>query len=59
MRNLLKHPDYPDIVGEWARQKAEAETFGSANDNEGSAEVPGDPLLTMLARMDVEATRLW
>jgi hypothetical protein len=54
------NPAYPDIVGEWALQESETGPFGSANDNEGaSAEDLGDPLLAMLARIDVEANRLW
>jgi hypothetical protein len=55
-------PAFPDIVGEWAEQEArrEAEPRGGANDNH--SEEPNewsDPLLPLVARAEIEATRLW
>jgi hypothetical protein len=62
MRHLLMDPAFPDIVGEWAEQEARANPFGrqSTNDNdEGEKDARTDPLLALVARAHVEATRLW
>jgi hypothetical protein len=60
MRHLLMDPAFPDIVGEWAEREARAET---ANDNEGDddsdADALSDPLLALVAKAEIDATRLW
>jgi hypothetical protein len=62
MRHLLMDPSFPDIVGEWAKHEAQVEARRNdcANDNH-DAERTGlsDPLLALVARAEVEATRLW
>jgi len=64
MRHLLTDPAFPDIVGEWASREA-AEMAGSstsANDNaadEAAADELSDPLLALVARAEIEATRCW
>jgi hypothetical protein len=55
-------PAFPDIVGEWAREEAckEAALAACANDNDGGAlDELSDPLLALVAKAEVEATRLW
>ena len=61
MRHLLMDPAFPDIVGEWAEQEArvEAGKVASANDNHDEADELSDPLLALVARAEIEATRLW
>jgi hypothetical protein len=61
MRHLLMDPAFPDIVGEWAEQEAqfEAGKAASANDNHDEAAELSDPLLALVARAEIEATRLW
>jgi hypothetical protein len=62
MRHLLMDPAFPDIVGEWASQEAQedAESPFCANDNHGDAmDGLSDPLLSLVARAEIEATRLW
>jgi hypothetical protein len=53
------NPAFPDIVGEWARN-SEPESSPCANDNgEEDANDLSDPLLTLFARLDIAANRLW
>ncbi len=55
-------PAFPDIVGEWASNEASEGVNSSscANDNHGAAEdALSDPLLSLVARAEIEATRLW
>ena len=63
MRHTLMDPAFPDIVGEWAAQEARLEAVLSscANDNETDREFNAlsDPLLALVARAEIEATRLW
>ena len=61
MRHLLMDPAFPDIVGEWAEQEAREETRrnASANDNHEKGDAASDPLLALVARAEIEATRLW
>lgn len=61
MRHLLQHPAFPDIVAEWAEQefRAQADLRDWANDNEIKPEELSDPFLPLLARTEIEATRLW
>ena len=62
MRHLLTDPAFPDIVGEWAAREADesARAAGIANDNEqAAADELSDPLLALVARAEIEATRLW
>ena len=61
MRHLLNDPAFPDIVGEWAAEKAarEAPERPCANDNHGEGDALSDPLLALVARAEIEATRLW
>ena len=61
MRHLLMDPAFPDIVGEWAKQDArrEANSGSSANDNHDEAPDLSDPLLALVARAEIEASRLW
>jgi hypothetical protein len=60
MRHVLSTPAFPDIVGEWAEEEArkEAEKSPGANDNH-MTEALSDPLLALVARAEIEATRLW
>ena len=58
MRHLLHDPAFPDIVGAWATTEAAS----PANDNDGERpelDDINDPLLLLLARIEVAATRLW
>jgi hypothetical protein len=60
MKHLLMDPAFPDIVGEWAAGESQAQAAsGCANDNDGELEELSDPLLTLVARAEIEATRLW
>ena len=60
MRHLLMDPAFPDIVGEWAKQEAQNEANkASANDNRDEPAELSDPLLALVARAEIEATRLW
>jgi hypothetical protein len=60
MRRLLMDPAFPDLVGEWAEQQAqEGESGASANDNYEKRDAYSDPLLALVARAAIEATRLW
>lgn len=62
MRHLLMDPAFPDIVGEWAKQEAssQGEVRQCSNDNdEGFTDALSDPLLALIARAHVEATRIW
>jgi hypothetical protein len=75
MKHLLMDPAFPDLVGQWASRglaETAAEPCACANDNASAdepgvaspelgadAEAPTDAFVTMLARMDVAATRLW
>lgn len=60
MRHLLMDPAFPDIVGEWAEREAKDDRQGAwANDNHEEAAELSDPLLSLVARAEVEATRLW
>jgi hypothetical protein len=55
-------PAFPDIVGEWASHEAGKDASSSfcANDNHGAArDGLSDPLLSLIARAEIEATRLW
>jgi len=55
-------PAFPDIVGEWAGNEAreDANSSSFANDNHGAAKDElSDPLLSLVARAEIEATRLW
>jgi len=62
MRHLLMDPAFPDIVGEWATTEAgkDGRSSSCANDNHGAArDGLSDPLLSIIARAEIEATRLW
>ena len=60
MKHLLMDPAFPDIVGEWAKDEAnDRASSHSANDNDGEASELSDPLLALVARAEIEATRLW
>jgi hypothetical protein len=50
----------PDLVAQWAADELAAEECDYANDNEEeAADEFGDPLLTLLVRLEIAATRLW
>ena len=61
MKHLLSDPAFPDIVGQWAAEEAgkEAAPAPSANDNHDERDALSDPLLALVARAEIEATRLW
>ena len=61
MKHLLSDPAFPDIVGEWAAEEArkEAPSCSCANDNYDERDALSDPLLALVARAEIEATRLW
>lgn len=61
MTHLLMNPAFPDLVGEWAEQEAcEQAAAACANDNSGGfADDLDDPLIALVARAEIEATRLW
>jgi hypothetical protein len=60
MRRLLTDPAFPDIVGEWAAEEAEKEVPAPwANDNHDEGDALSDPLFALIARAEIEATRLW
>jgi len=60
MKHMLMHPAYPDIVRHWALAAAETDDGDCANDNDGEylGEL-SDPLIDLIARLEVERTRLW
>ena len=56
MKHLFSDPSFPDIVGEWADEESrKAQPHPSANDNKKD----DDPLIALVARAEVEATRIW
>ena len=62
MKHLLSDPAFPDIVGEWAAEEARKEATTRApcaTDNHHEADALSDPLLALVARAEIEATRLW
>ena len=63
MRHLLMDPVFPDIVGEWAKEETCRQTPGCTsphdNDNDAERDALSDPLLALVARAEIEATRLW
>ena len=60
-RHLLMDPAFPDIVGEWAEQEARAERDPGecANDNHTGQDEVSELMLALVARAEIEATRLW
>lgn len=60
-RPLLMDPAFPDIVGEWAEQEARAELKSGegANDNQTEHDDVSELMLALVARAEIEATRLW
>jgi hypothetical protein len=60
MKQMLGDPAFPDLVAQWAADKLAVEECDCANDNdEEVADELGDPLLTLLVRLEIAATRLW
>ncbi|HEY8593044.1 MAG TPA: hypothetical protein VIL42_09310 [Sphingomicrobium sp.] len=62
MTNLpLNAAAFPDIVAEWAREEAghTRTAATTANDNQGLVDEINDPLLALVARAEIAATRLW
>ena len=59
MKHMLMDPAFPDIVGEWARQEHCRESGSCANDNDADRDALSDPLLELIARAEIEATRAW
>ena len=51
-------PRFPDLVEEWAEEKAEANACANDNKDEQSGDF-ADFLLTALGRLEIGATRLW
>jgi len=59
LKHLLMDPAYPDLVADWATVDESGPAAASANDKrEGQSADPADPL-TMLAKLEIAATRLW
>jgi hypothetical protein len=61
VKHLLSDPAFPDTVGEWAAEEAgkELPPARCANDNHDERDGLSDPLLALVARAEIEATRLW
>jgi hypothetical protein len=61
LKRMLMDPAFPDLVANWAASDDDAsQNRDSANDNRENADAdPTDPLLTMLGKLEVAATRLW
>ena len=60
MKHMLMDPAFPDIVGEWAKQEHCRETCGCANDNDqAERDALSDPLLELVARAEIDTTRIW
>jgi hypothetical protein len=60
MRHLLMDPAFPDMVREWASEPPKGELRKRvANDNGSEVSDIADPFLTMIARMEIAATRAW
>ena len=62
MRHLLMDPAFPDIVGEWAKEETRRGRGACnwANDNDrADREALSDPLLELMARAEIDATRVW
>ena len=59
LRHMLMDPAFPDLVADWAADE-EATAATCANDNrEEAADDLADPLLTLLGKQEIAATRLW
>lgn len=60
MRHLLVDPHFPDIVGQWAAMPDEPEAPANDNDRRKDfTDALAESILATLARIDVDATRLW
>lgn len=62
MKHMLMDPAFPDIVGEWAREEycRESGRCGRANDNDQvERDALSDPLFELIARAEIDATRIW
>ena len=62
MKHMLMDPAFPDIVGEWAKGENCRETScgNGANDNDqAERDALSDPLLELIARAEIAATRVW
>ena len=61
MRHLLMDPAFPDIVGAWAAESSarpELPPYPEACNDDEPGEI-ADPFLTLLARLEIDATRVW
>jgi len=55
-------PAFPDIVGEWARVEACKDSNSSCCANDNRVDILdelSDPLLTLIAKAEIAASRLW
>lgn len=62
MKHLLMHPNFCDLVAEWAAQDADTDLCSircASGDEFDYFGVETDPLLDALARLEVELTRAW
>ena len=61
LKRMLMDPAFPDLVADWAASDDDAsETRDPANDNRENPDTdPTEPLLTMLGKLEIAATRLW
>ena len=62
MKHLLMHPNFPDLVAEWAAKDANADLCSIRCGDDDEFDYFGmdtDPLLDALARLEVELTRAW
>jgi hypothetical protein len=54
-------PAFPDIVGAWAAEstaRPELPPYPEACNDDEPGEI-ADPFLTLLARLEIDATRVW
>lgn len=62
MKHMLMDPAFPDIVGEWAARGLQPDTQGCDHTNDNDDEAANDlsdPLLTLIGKLEIAATRLW
>lgn len=58
MRHSFADPAFPDIVGEWAEEECR-KLDPSRYDNDNDSKKDEDALKALVAKAEVEATRLW
>jgi hypothetical protein len=59
LKHMLMDPAFPDLVADWAaNEKPASATCANDNGQEATDDL-ADPLLTLLGKQEIAATRLW